>query len=118
MEVKRELILRLHLDGKKTSEIVKTLKSENINRRFVQRTIARYRETGTAKIKKKKHGRNRSVRTKKIIKTVRERVRRNCAVSTRKLGKSLGISHQTAHLILKEDLGLKAYKKENSWSYR
>lgn len=110
MDVKRELILNLHVRGKTTSEIMQELKGENINRRFVQRTVARYKKTGSVAIQKKS-GRKRSVRTKKNIKIVRERVRRNPAVSTRKLGKSLGMSHQSAHLILKKDLGLKAFKK-------
>jgi len=46
-----------------------------------------------------------------MIKVVQERIRRNCAVSTRKLGNHLGMSHQSVDLLIKNDLGFKAYKK-------
>ena len=110
MDIKRELVLQLHLMGKKNFEILEQLKNQNTNRRFIERTLSRYYKTGSCKIMKKV-GRPRTVRNKKMIKVVRERIRRNCAVSTRKLGNQLGMSHQSVHLLIKNDLGFKAYKK-------
>lgn len=53
-----------------------------------------------------------SVRTIKVVKAVRERIRRNPAQSGRKMAKDMEISKTTMQRLLKDDLGLTAYKKQ------
>lgn len=113
MDGTRDLVLKLHQKGYKNIEIVRKLKSLKICRKFVERTLKRYRDTGTVKISKQRN-RKPSVRSPALIKWLRERVRRDPAKSTRKLAADLNISHQSVHRILKRDLKFKAYKKQKA----
>lgn len=106
----RVSIIKKHLAGKKNSKIRDELSDQNVNMRLVQRTIKRYREFGVIN-DRKRTGRPRSIRTPEVIKAVRERIRRNPARSGRKLGKDFKVGKTTMKIILKQDLGLKAYKK-------
>lgn len=110
MDTKRDMVLNLHLKNLKKIQIFQKLRSLNVNYKFIQRTIARYHATGSVKIKKK-IGRKRSVRTKKLVKVVRERYRRNPRQSGSKMARDLKISETTFRRLVKEDLGLKAYKR-------
>ncbi|KAF2899948.1 hypothetical protein ILUMI_06238 [Ignelater luminosus] len=51
------------------------------------------------------------LRTPKLIKKVRESLRRNCAGLCRKLAKTYGVSRRVMQRILKDDLRMTAYKK-------
>lgn len=110
MDAKRDLVLKLHLNGFKKSQILSKLHALDVNYKFIQRTIARYNDSGSVRIKKKV-GRKKSVRTQKLIKTVRERFRRNPRQSGRKMARKLNVSNTTFRRLVKEDLGLKAYKR-------
>lgn len=76
---------------------------------LVYRTIKRYVESGSTK---KRAPRNRSspVATSAIIKTVRERLRRNPRRSASKLAKELDLSRTTVMRILKDKLNVRPYK--------
>lgn len=111
MEAKKELILELHLKNFRNCEILRKLKKLNVNRRLIERTIASYRKTGSIK-NIKRLGRSRTVRTKKLIKKVRERIRRNQHQTVRKLAVDLKVSKSLVHNVIKKDLGMKAYKKK------
>lgn len=113
MDSAREQIKILHLQGLTNFQIRKKLSHLNLNRKFVYRTIKRLEDTGTV-VPKKKTGRVRTKRTPAVIKVVRERVRRNPARSGRKMAHDLGMHHKTMQKILKDDLGLKAYKKQKT----
>lgn len=111
MDAKRELVVNLYKKNFRPCEIFRKLKHLDINVRFISRTIERFKKTGSSRIRPKP-GRKPSVRVKKIIKNVRERIRRNPAQSASKLAKVMKISRRTMSRILRHDLGLKAYKKQ------
>ena len=102
----RELIVLLHkfgLSNKAIAQILSKLKQHICN------VISGWKKKGTTK-QKTSPGRSRSVRTKQIIKVVRERLRRKPTLKVRKLASNLKISRMSAHRTLKIDLGLKAYR--------
>ena len=53
MEFKRDSVIALYLAGKPQVAIVSALQHLNVNKSFVSRTIARYRDTGSVA---KRHG--------------------------------------------------------------
>ncbi|KAF2888654.1 hypothetical protein ILUMI_17519 [Ignelater luminosus] len=69
MYEKRVAVLALHKVGKSANQIYSLLKKLPITKRFVFRTIARYKETGSVGTRPQK-GRPRSLRTEKVIKAV------------------------------------------------
>lgn len=107
MEAKREVIINLFRAKMSQSEILNVLKKQGVNRKLIYRTIKRFKETGSSKIQPKQ-GRKRSIRTPKLVKTVRERIRRNPAQSMNKMAKVLQISRSTIRRVVKEDLHLKS----------
>jgi len=110
MDVKRQLVLNLYKGGLRQIDIFRQLQTENINLKFIQRTIKRYNERGTVDISKKT-GRKKSVRTKNLIKCVREKIRRDPQRSGRKLAREHKISQTSMRRILADDLNMKPYKK-------
>lgn len=110
MDAKRHLVIDLHKRGFRNIDIFRKLKNLDIGIRFIERTIKRFKECGTVEIQKK-IGRNRSVRTKNLIKNVREKIRRNRHRSAKKLAKEHNVSRRSMQRLLKDDLGLKPFKK-------
>lgn len=111
MDAKRELVGKLYNKNVRPCEILRQLKHLEINKKFIFRTIKRIKDTGTHEIRPK-HILQNTIRTKKVIKAVRERIRRNPAQSGNKLAKDMKISRRSMGRILHNDLGLKAYKKQ------
>lgn len=111
MDVKRELIVNLFKQKMKPKDILKHLKMQGVNRKLIYRTIKRFKKTGSYKIKPKT-GRKRTIRTKKTVKKVRERIRRNPAQSMNKIAKDLNVSQTTIRRLVKDDLHMKPYKKQ------
>ena len=68
------------------------------------------RQSGSIQLKGTRGG-PRIVRTKENIQKVKNRLRRKKRVSARKLSMELGISATSVRRILKDDLGLRPYKK-------
>ncbi|XP_031639580.1 uncharacterized protein LOC116351602 [Contarinia nasturtii] len=110
MDVKRQLVLNLHKKGLRQVDIFRKVQSDNINLRFIQRTIKRYKEHGTVDVKRKP-GRKKSVRTKDLVKKVRDKIRRNNKRSARILVREHNISRSSMRRVLKENLGVKTFKK-------
>jgi transposase len=110
MNFGRELVKKHFSEGKKPVEIFKLVKLHGIKRDFVYRTIRRLRETGTIN-DRPRSGRPRSVRTKERIKRIREKIRRNPARSSRKMAKEENVSRFAMDSILRDDLGLRPYRK-------
>lgn len=110
MDVKRQLVLNLHKKGLRQVDIFRKLQTDNINLRFIQRTIKRYKEHGTVDVKRKP-GKKRSVRTKDLVKKVRKKILRNNKRSARILAREHNISRSSMRRVLKEDLGMKPLKK-------
>ena len=55
-------------------------------------------------------GRKRTVRTLKLVKNTREKLRRNPRRSHRKLAAQANVSNSTMYRVMKDDLGKKPYK--------
>lgn len=110
MDAKRDKILELFLEKKRNCEIFTDPRLSGVNLKLIQRTIKRYKDTGTVRIKSDfRH--YRPVRTLKVVKNVRERIRREPVQSVRKLSKDLGLSNSSALRICRDDLRLRPYKK-------
>ena len=73
---KREFVIELYKKGKNTRQILDEGKSLNLNKMFVKRTVDRYNKTNSIK-DRKRAGRPRSIRRLSLIKSVREKIRRN-----------------------------------------
>ena len=99
-----------HEQGLTPPEIFKLVKSSGVARSTVYNTINRLSETGSVAYRKWSE-RPRSARTPAIVKRLRARIARNPQQSQRKLSKSLGISQKSICRAIKEDLGLRPFKK-------
>lgn len=106
----RIAVIALHKVGMEPNAIFKTLHTLGISQMFVYRAINRYNETSSV-CDRKRSGRPRSVRTKKLVKAVRERIRRNPVRKQKILSREMKIAPRTMSRILKDDLGLAAYKR-------
>ena len=100
---KRTAIVELFKSGKTASDIAKTL---NINRMLVWRTLKRFESTGDI-VNQPGQGRPRSARTPKLVKSTREKLRKNLRRSLRNLSK---VSIGTMFMILNTDLQISSYK--------
>ena len=103
----RDQIVALKKAGVSNKQVTTQL---NVCRKTIYNVMKRFQECGTTS-SKPIPGRNRSVRTRRIIEVVKKRVRRNPRRSMRKTAKELNISSETTlRRVVKDDLGLKAYK--------
>lgn len=91
-------------------EIVEVLGNCRADRYFVTRWLQRLAK-GSSISDKKRDGRPRTVRTKKLLKRVRQRYRRNPRRSVRSEAKKLKIARSTLHRAITRDLGFKAFKR-------
>ena len=114
----RIAVIALHKVGMELNAIFKTLHTLGISQMFVYRAINRYNETSSVcdrkrsnQIKSFRSSRPRSVRTKKVVKAVRERIRRNPVRKQKILSREMKIAPRTMSRILKDDLGLAAYMR-------
>ena len=99
---------KLYRKGKSASEISKILKG-SISRSGVFKAVKRIKETGSAQPRVRSTP-ERPVRTKKLIKNTREKLRRNPARSATKLAKEANVSPSTMRRLLNDDLKVKPYK--------
>lgn len=106
----RASVLALFQCRKTPTEIFKILKPLGFSRRFVYRTIDRYKETGGTQ-DRPRTGRPRSVRTTAKIKAVRARIARNPLRKQKILAREMNTSARTMSRIIGEDLGLRAYRR-------
>lgn len=109
-EEKRIAVVALHKAGKSNSFICKLLKNLGINRMFVWRTIKRYMDTLSVK-DKPRPGRPRSVRTKNAVRAVAARIRRNPLRKQKIMSREMDISRRTMSRLIKNDLGMGAYRR-------
>lgn len=86
------------------------MKSVDIKKRFIYKTIQRLRETGSIADRSTSGG-PRTARTKNRINLVREKIRPNPCRSARKLAKEENMDERSMWRLLKDDLCLRAYKK-------
>ena len=89
---------------------------QNLNGFVSLRTIERWckivRVTGSTNLSSPPGG-QRTIRTKEVIQKIKHRLERRKPVSSRKTARQLGISGTSIRGILRNDLGLRAYKVQN-----
>jgi inhibitor of nuclear factor kappa-B kinase subunit alpha len=107
----REEIIKLFMEGRRQCEIVRELAPLKISHQLVSKTIQRYKELGNSK-NRRRSGRSRSAITARIIKIVRNRLRRNPQRSARKMAQQIQISEKSVRRILKKELKVKPFKKK------
>lgn len=91
MEMKRNAVVALHLEGKTNIQIRRTLPKLQLNEKFVQRTIKRFEETGS--IKKRFGGGRRCNSTGPAnVNKVRCRIARKSERSGNKMALDLNVS--------------------------
>ena len=101
-------IQELFESGQSPSKICDLLKGR-ASRSGVTTVLKHLKETGSA-IPKMRSTPSRKVRTPKLIKNTREKIRRNPRKSVRKLASASGVSYGTMQTVLKNDLNLSPYK--------
>ena len=98
---KREFVIEQHRKKKTRSEILKMGKNLNLNAMFIKKILDRYPEAKDVN-DRPRQGRPRSQRTKKLIKAVSEKIRRNPKSSIRQLAKEHNTSVATMHTVCKK----------------
>ena len=91
MAVDRNIVIKFHKQGESNSSIAKRLK---MNRTTVWKIVKKFKETGTT-LDKPGRGRKRTVRTLKLVKNTREKLRCNPRRSHRKLAAQANVSNST-----------------------
>jgi len=107
--LKRKFIIEHHEKGMRPPEIFKLGKKLKINRMMIKRTIDRYKETMSIE-DRPRSGRPRTTRTQKLLKNVREKIRRNPRRSMRKMAKEAQTSPRTMRRVVENDLKMSPYK--------
>lgn len=102
-------IQELFESGQSPGKICKLLKGR-ASRSGVYKALKRFRETGST-LPKVRSTPDRKVRTSKLIKNTREKIRRNPERSVRKLASASGVSYGTMQKVLTSDLNLSPFKK-------
>lgn len=110
MHSDRQIIVRLFQEGRKQADIARSL---GISRQLVSKAIARFRETGTNEDRVGR-GRTRSATSAAKRGVLKRQIRSNPRRSVRDMAKALGVSKSSIHRMLKDDLGLKAYKLQEA----
>ena len=108
MVIDRETIVSLHKKGESNSTIAKELQ---IQRETVWKVVKKFRETGQTS-NRPGQGKKRTVRTKRMVKNTREKLKTNFRCSATKLAAEAGISQTSMRRILKEDLKTFPYKMQ------
>ena len=105
------LVLSKYRNGDGSTQIFRDL-CGTVSLSTIERWCKSVRETGGIALFKST-GRPRTIRTKESIQKVENRLKQRKTVSSRKLARELGISRTSVRRILKNDLGLHAYKVQN-----
>ena len=103
----RKTVMRMTDDGLSSRQIAQQLRNV-VTKSTVQRWQALYRKMNKIDLEKPP-GRPKDVRTKNVIRKVKERLKRKPRQSARKLAKRLDISERSMNRIIKDDLHLHAY---------
>lgn len=104
----QNLVLSKYENGDEPTTIFRHLNGA-ISLRTIERWCKCIRDTGTITLSKST-GRQRTIRTKAAIKKIKHRWERRKSVSSRKLARELSISRRSVQRMLRDDLGLRAYK--------
>ena len=105
----QSIVLSKYKNGESATVIFNHLNGA-ISLRTIERWCKMTRDTGSISLSYSP-GRPRVARTKNIIQRVKGRMNRKKRISTRKLANELDVSERSMRRILKDDLGLRPYKK-------
>ena len=108
----RERIVALHLAGRCTKEIVRSL---NVSRKLVWLTLRRFKATGRT-VNLPKSGRPRNARTPELIKQMKRKIKRNPRLSLRKMAREAKVSEKTIQNLVHKDLNFRSYKLQKRHS--
>ena len=103
---KRNAIGELFKTGNSRQDISKSLK---VNRMLVWRTLKHYEETGDVQ-NRPGQGCPRTARTPKLVKSTREKIRRNPKRSIQNLAKYSNVSYGNMSTVLRKDLRMSPFK--------
>lgn len=110
MDNEKSTIEFYHDKGFSPYAITKKLSKLGINEKKIYRVCKRLRDGGTVD-NRHRSGRRPTVRTPEAIKRIREQIRRKPQRSIRRLARLNRMSKYTVGKILKQDLGMRPYKK-------
>ena len=97
--------------GKPQAAIVRALQHLYVNKSFVSRTIARYRDTGSvARCQGSGCGRKKTATSAEMVRKVKKRLDRNPRRSGQKMVRELNILQYSIRQILKIELGVNPLK--------
>ena len=99
---KRKEIIQLHCPGRANSKINQLVKVVKLT---VYHIVKIFKELGTSE-DRPRSGRPRTARSKKMIKAVQERVRKNMKRSTRQITKDMNVNVTSMRRVIKIDLYL------------
>lgn len=111
MDSKRSSVIGLFLAGKSPSAILRELHHLDVNRSFVYRTIKRYNETGSIKVRHR-GGHQRTATSADLVKKVKQRLKQNPKQSARQIAKELQVSKTSIQRILRENFVVRPYKMQ------
>ncbi|CAF4063701.1 unnamed protein product [Rotaria magnacalcarata] len=117
MNSDRLIVQKYFQRGLTGGQVFRHVEQLGITRNGVYRIISRLCDTGSIQ-GRPRTGRPRTFRSKKRIKRIREKIRRNPERSARKLAMEEDIDNRSMRGILKIDLDLKPYKNVNCMDYR
>jgi len=104
----RKTVMRMTDDGLSSRQIAQQLRNV-VTKSTVQRWQALYRKMNKIDLEKPP-GRPKDVRTKNVIRKVKERLKMKPRQSARTLAKRLDVSQRSMNRIIKDDLHLHAYR--------
>lgn len=113
MSSERAAVIELWKAGKRSCDILRTLSFSRARESFVRKTIQRYQETGGI-ADRPRSGRPRAVRNPQLRRTVAQQIRRNPRRSQRSIARNVGVSRSTITRLLRQDLGLTAYRLQKA----
>jgi len=105
----QKVVLSKYENGESPTAIFRHLHAA-VSLRTIERWCKMIRDTGSINLANST-GRPRVARTKGMIQKVKNRLKRKKPITSRKLANEINISERSVRRILKNDLGLKPYKK-------
>ena len=105
-KTRRDFIVNLHLQAKRPPEIASLLNEPYSS---IYCIVNRYKKEGSTELRHSP-GRPRTVNTPENRRIIQNQLRRKGEFSTRKVARTTGLSRTTVQRVLKNDLGLTAYK--------
>ena len=107
----RSTIISLFMAGNSNGEIFRILKTQNVGRRLIHRTIQRFKGTGTVQDRPRTR-RPRIIRTRNLKEKLRKIIVRNPRRSIRKMAQDFQISDRSLRRVIHDDLVLKALRRK------